>query len=428
MPFRSIIFDILFLVSVSVIWVMILYQLILTFFGSMYRQLTERTIPVIDEKVIEQLPCVSILVPARNEEVVIQRTIRRLLLVDYPKHKLEIVVINDGSTDNTRMIVDQLAAEDKRIVPVHLPEAAQGHGKAYALNIGLQKASHSYIGIYDADNRPEPDALIHLVHALQNDQHLGAVIGKFRTQNKSRNILTRFINIETLSFQWILQAGRYHAFRIAILPGTNCVIRKDVLTECGGWDEKAITEDSELSVRIYRKGWKIRFVPYAVTWEQEPETLSVWTRQRTRWVRGNNYVIRKFLSQALLLKNHMLSMEFLYLFILYYLFLGAIVISHLLFILCGMGILSVTVSGPYTAVWISAYFMYLLEIILVLSYEDEDSILNILVTAIMYFTYCQLWIYVVFKGLILDAIRKNVGVWDKTIRVEEDLLAGEKSS
>lgn len=420
MPFRSIVLDILFLISVSVIWLMIIYQLVLTIFGSRYRRQTERTPFKTDTGSSRPLPPVSILVPARNEEIVIEKTIERLLALNYPRDNLEIIIINDGSTDKTGEIVDAMASHDSRITPIHLAAADQGSGKAHALNCALKQARHPYIAVYDADNRPEPESLAHLMQALVNDANLGAVIGKFRTINKNKNLLTRFINIETLSFQWILQAGRYSAFRIAILPGTNCVIRKDVLRECGGWDEKAITEDSELSVRIYQRGWKIMFVPSAVTWEQEPETLTVWTRQRTRWVRGNNYVIRKFLKQALLLKNPMLSMEFLYLFILYYLFLVAIVASHLLFIFSSLGILSVTVSGPYTAVWVSAFVMYMLEIILVLSYEDEDSAGNIVTTALMYFTYCQLWIYVVFKGLFLDAIKKNLGIWDKTVRVAQD--------
>jgi cellulose synthase/poly-beta-1,6-N-acetylglucosamine synthase-like glycosyltransferase len=259
-----------------------------------------------------------------------------------------------------------------------------------------------------------------------NDSQLAAVIGKFRTINRKKNLLTRFINIETLGFQWILQAGRYRAFRVAILPGTNCVIRRDVLESCGGWDEAAITEDSELSIRIYQKGWRIQFVPTAVTWEQEPEKLSVWVRQRTRWVRGNNYVIRKYFREAFRLKNRFLSIEFLYLFILYYLFLGAIVVSHVLFLGGISGLFGVTVPGPYTAVWFSAFIMYVLEIILVLSYEDEDSITNILITVLMYFTYCQLWIYVVFRGFFLDLTKKRVGIWDKTERTPY-ITAGKKT-
>ena len=417
MPFSSVIFDALFLMSVSVVWTMILYQLVLTIYGYQYRRATETAEPgKISE---EDLPSVTVLIPARNEDVVIEKTLQRILSLDYPAQKLEIVVINDGSTDDTKMLLNAAASRDGRIRPLHLPAVAQGRGKAYALNLGLKHARHDLIAVYDADNRPEPSALRQLVLHLMSDRRLGAVIGKFRTLNRKTNLLTRFINIETLSFQWILQAGRYRAFQIAILPGTNCVIRKNVLEQCGGWDEKAITEDAELSVRIYQNGSRIGFVPSAVTWENEPERLRAWIKQRTRWVRGNNYVIRKFFKDALSLKNRFLSLEFIYLFILYYLFLCAIVVSHLLFLLCSIGVVSVTVPGPYTAVWISAFLMYLLEIVLVLSYENEDSHVNILATVLMYLTYCQLWIVVVFRGLFLDLTRKKLGIWDKTERTPE---------
>jgi cellulose synthase/poly-beta-1,6-N-acetylglucosamine synthase-like glycosyltransferase len=416
MPFISVIFDTLFLVSVSVVWTMILYQLVLAIFGYHYRRATEShetgEIPGTD------LPPVSILIPARNEAVVIEQTLHRLLSLDYPVDKLEIIVINDGSTDKTKALLDQAALRDGRIKPLHLPAISQGRGKSFALNIGLKNASHDLIAVYDADNHPEPASLKKLVRHLAANDGLGAVIGKFRTLNRKTNLLTRFINIETLSFQWIVQAGRYRAFQIAILPGTNYVIRKKVLEQCGGWDENAITEDAELSVRLYQNRWRIGFVPYAVTWEDEPEHLKAWLRQRTRWVRGNNYVVRKFFREPRLLKNRFLALEFVNLFILYYFFLFAIVVSHLLFLLCGLGIVSVSVPGPYTAVWLSAFLMYLLEIVLVLSYENEDNSVNILATMLMYFTYCQLWIIVVFYGLFLDATRTRLGVWDKTERIE----------
>jgi cellulose synthase/poly-beta-1,6-N-acetylglucosamine synthase-like glycosyltransferase len=423
MLFSSPFLDGLFLFSVSVIWLMILYQLILTIFGHRYRRRTERALWEL-ERFTDEPPGVTVLIPARNEEVVIGGTLAKMLALQYPEEKLQILVINDGSTDRTGEIVDEISSKEPRVEQIRLPTIDQGRGKAHALNIGWHHARHELIAVYDADNNPEAMALRLLVANLVSDEKLGAVIGKFRTLNKRKNLLTRFINIETLSFQWILQAGRYHAFSIAILPGTNCVIRKKVLEACNGWDEAAITEDSELSIRIYQKGWKIKFVPSAITWEQEPERLKTWVRQRTRWVRGNNYVIRKFLGQALRMRSRFLSMEFLYLFILYYLFLGAIVVSHLLFILCGLGILSISVPGPYTAVWISAFAMYLLEISLVLSYESEDSFINLLITALMYFTYCQLWIYVVFRGLFLDIRRKGIGVWDKTERVPQTENAG----
>ncbi|MBC8184871.1 glycosyltransferase, partial [candidate division KSB1 bacterium] len=378
--------NVLFLLSVIIIWFMIVYQLILTFAGYRYRRKV-----YLDQQEIEndppELEPISILIPARNEALVINKTIQQMLGLDYPAEKIEIVVVDDGSTDDTANIVKKFAEQDSRIKLIDMPKGEIGTGKAHVLNVGLKHCNHNLIAIYDADNNPAPESLKTMVPHLLKDESLGAVIGKFRTINRHKNWLTRFINIETLAFQWILQAGRYHLSKAAILPGTNYVIRKSVLEECGGWDEKAITEDSELSVRIYEAGYKIKFLPISVTWEQEPEKLSVWIRQRTRWVRGNNYVLRKFAPSTFRLKSKFLVMEFIYLFALYYLFLVAIILSHGLFIFSALGIVSLDVPGPYFGVWISAYFLFVLEIIVVLSYEEEDSLKNILFTLLMYFSY-----------------------------------------
>ena len=422
MPISHPILNVLFLLSVIIIWFMIVYQLILTFAGYRYRRKV-----YLDQQEIEndppELEPISILIPARNEALVINKTIQQMLGLDYPAEKIEIVVVDDGSTDDTANIVKKFAEQDSRIKLIDMPKGEIGTGKAHVLNVGLKHCNHNLIAIYDADNNPAPESLKTMVPHLLKDESLGAVIGKFRTINRHKNWLTRFINIETLAFQWILQAGRYHLSKVAILPGTNYVIRKSVLEACGGWDEKAITEDSELSVRIYEAGDKIKFLPISVTWEQEPEKLSVWIRQRTRWVRGNNYVIRKFAPSTFRLKSKFLVMEFIYLFSLYYLFLVAIFLSHGLFIFSALGIVALDVPGPYFGVWISAYFLFILEIIVVLSYEEEDSPKNILFTLLMYFSYCQLWLFVVFKSLFLDFRQYKVGVWDKTQRFEVEDLA-----
>ena len=410
-------FDVMFLVSVIIVWFMIVYQLVLTFSGYRYRKKIHNEHKEIQASQPELKP-VSIMIPARNEELVIEKTLQKILDLDYPQELLEVVVMNDGSSDNTAALVQKMADKNPRIILINIPKEEGGRGKARTLNLGLKKCSHDLIAIYDADNNPAPDSLSILVPHLLKDESLAAVIGKFRTINRNKNWLTRFINIETLGFQWILQAGRFHLSNVAILPGTNYVIKKSVLEKCGGWDEKAITEDSELSVRIYQRGFKIKFVPLSVTWEQEPEKLSVWIRQRTRWVRGNNYVLRKFAPEAFRFKSKFLVMEFVFLFELYYLFLAAIVLSHSLFVLSAFGVVALNVPGPYFGVWISAYLLFIMEIVVVLSYEDEDSLKNIAYTFLMYFTYCQLWLYVVFKSLALDFRRHKVGVWDKTERFE----------
>jgi len=307
------------------------------------------------------------------------------------------------------------------------PARDRGSGKPRALNEGLKMCRHPVIAIYDGDNNPRPESLRILCTAMVRNPSLTAALGKFRCLNKGRNILTRMVNVETLSFQWMIQAGRYFFSRFAVLPGTNYVIRKDHLVAVGGWDEKAITEDSELSVRLQMAGYQVQFVPSSATWEQEPETLKVWIKQRTRWVRGNNYVLGKFAKPALSFKNRHLTIEFLYMFGLYYLFLLSTVMSHGIFLLSALGVIRVDIPGPYTAVWASAFALYLAEVMFVLSYEKEDTFGNLLVTAFMYVTYCQMWIYVVFKALFLDLARINVGVWDKTVRFKTDEAAAARA-
>ena len=268
----------------------------------------------------------------------------------------------------------------------------------------------------DADNTPAPSALRYLVAQLLLHPELGAVLGKFRTVNKKRNLLTRFINIETLSFQSILQAGRWQLLNIATLPGTNFVIRTAVIRDMNGWDEDAITEDSELSIRMYMHNWKIKFIPYSVTFEQEPETWKVWLKQRTRWVRGNNYVSKKFFRQRRQLKSRKLRLEILYSLSLYYVFFFAILVSDGLFLLAASNLVAITLPGPYAIVWGVAIVLFFAEIMLALSYDREDSFGALLLIALMYVTYCQLWIYIVARAFWLDVVRKEKQTWAKTVR------------
>lgn len=409
--------SIVFLLSVILIWFMIAYQLVLTLAGFIYYILSRKEQRLVEARTFDY-PHVSILIPAHNEEKVIARTIEAMLKLEYPRQRLDIVIINDGSRDRTAAIVSSYAREDPRLRLLNVPPGEGGRGKSRALNLGLRSTHAPYIAIYDADNTPHPSALRYLMAQMLMDASLGAVLGKFRTVNKTKNVLTRFINIETLSFQSMLQAGRWKLFKVATLPGTNFVVRRDLLDKLQGWDEDAITEDSELSIRIYMEGYRIKYIPYAVTYEQEPESWRVWIQQRTRWVRGNNYVGWKFLREIPKFKNKFLAFELLYLLSLYYVFLVAIVSSDVLFFLGLFNIVMITLPGPYTTVWIVALILFLLEILLTLAYDHEDKLSNILLTMVMYFTYCQFWMYIVAKAIYLDVVKREKRTWVKTVRFD----------
>ncbi len=410
-------FSSLFIISVIIIWFMIAYQFVLTVYGyaNYIKSLKEKK--KIDNAEID-FPTCTILIPAHNEEKVIGATIEAMCRMNYPQDKLQIIVINDGSSDRTKQIILEYASRDKRVELYDIPAGEGGKGKSRALNLGIRQAKSEIIAIYDADNTPDENALRYLVANLISNPELGAVLGKFRTVNKDKNLLTRFINIETLSFQSMLQAGRWQMHNIATLPGTNFVMWAWLIKKLDGWDEEALTEDSELSIRIYEEGYKIKFIPYSITYEQEPEEWKVWIKQRLRWVRGNNYVIGKFLPKISKFRNKRLAFDLLYTMALYYIFFAAIIISDTLFIIGGLNLITFSLPGPYSYVWAMAFVLYLAEIMLAVSFDGEDRFKNFLLMILMYFSYCQLWIYIVIKAAYVEYIKKEKRNWDKTVRFD----------
>ena len=257
--YHSLFINYLFVISVILIWFMLGYQVLLFLLGFYYsRKSAQEKVRLARANPL--LPGISILIPAHNEALVIQKTLDAILASDYPADHLEVVVVNDGSTDSTASIVQRIVNQDERVRLINIPPGLGGKGKSAALNAAFRLARHDVIGIYDADNQPEPQALRFLAQQLVSDSSLGAVIGKFRAINKSENLLLRFLNIESLSFQWIVQAGRWMLLKVCTLPGTNFLIHKHILEKLDGWDEQALTEDAELTIRSLRR-WISSYLP-----------------------------------------------------------------------------------------------------------------------------------------------------------------------
>lgn len=413
--------DLLLGISLIGAWSVIGFYVVLTIAGYVYsREARRKQAPD-----LEEWPSVSILVPAYNEEIVMAGTIESLLYLDYPHDKIEILVIDDSSTDRTRRVIEHMMATDRRLKLIAIPPGLGGRGKSHALNQGLRYARHEIIAVYDADNAPEPGSLRLLVAELMADARLAAAVGKVRTLNRATNLLTRCINIEFISFQWIIQAGRWRLFRLASLPGTNYVIRREALERAGGWDAAAIADDAELTVRLGQEGYHIKFVPFAVTWEPEPQHWGVWLRQRLRWARGGTYVVRKFLPRLRRLRCRELALEVLHLVTIYHLFFMLLVLSDLIFIsglLAGMA--SGPIRSPLLVLWVLALTVFLLQLAITLAIEGEHTPLNLLVTLVMYFTYCQMWVYICAKAHYLDVVRQERLRWEKTVRVGIPPAAG----
>lgn len=411
-------FDLLGLIALICIWTLLMINQVLVVAGYIYYIKTSRN----PSRELTSTPFISILVPAHNESRVIVKTIESLLQLNYPHDQYEIIVINDNSSDNSRELLEgiQAARPGRNFTIINTDSTIGGKGKSNALNIGLKKAKGEYIAVYDADNTPEADALRYLVAEIENDETLGAVIGKFRTRNRNVNLLTRFINVETLSFQWMAQAGRWELFNLCTIPGTNFVIRRSILDEIGGWDEKAMAEDTELSFRIYAMGYKIKMMPHSVTWEQEPQTLKVWFRQRVRWVKGNLYVLLKNFPMLFKFKQQRVKFDLLYFMSIYFILLAALIVSDTLFLLNAIGLISLTLANLSGLLWLMAIFLFIITVFITLTTEKgEMRLSNLWITALMYFTYSKLWMVVAAYGLIqffIDIIFKRGFRWYKTER------------
>ncbi|MGE6527103.1 glycosyltransferase [Bacillus sp. WP8] len=401
---------------------MLLYHMFLMQGGFQHYLTYEKVLPEWTKQG-KELPTVSILIPAHNEEVVIRQTLKAMVQLSYPKHLLEIIVINDNSSDGTGDIVRSFSEQYDHVHMIETKPPFAGKGKSTALNEGLKASTGEVICVYDADNMPEQKAVYHLVLGLLNDPKAGAVVGKFRVINAAKNLLTKFINIETICFQWMAQGGRWKWFGIATIPGTNFAIRRHILEELGGWDVHALAEDTELTIRVYNLGYVIRFFPAAITWEQEPETWKVWWRQRTRWARGNQYVVLKFLKQFMKLKRKRMIFDLFYFFFTYFLFFFGVLLSNGIFIVNLFVDLHLSVGAVALILWGLAFFLFLTEVMITLSIEKTElTKQNILIVALMYFTYSQVWIALVVYSLFVETksrLFKQEVKWYKTERYDQ---------
>ncbi len=375
---------------------------------------------------LKEYPMVSVMVPAHNESIVIHKTVLALLNFDYPKDRYEIIVINDNSTDDTAEVLKGIQGKypDRKLVVINTDSVVGGKGKSNALNVALSVATGSLIAIYDADNTPAPNALKILVENLMADDKLGAVIGKFRTRNRNASLLTRFVNIETLAYQCMNQAGRFFFFKLCTIPGTNYVIRRSIINAMGGWDTQALSEDTEISFRIYRMGYYIKFMPLAVTWEQEPQKLKQWFKQRTRWAKGNLYVLLKNFKYAFDKEAGPMRLDVFYYGLVYILMLTSLICSDTIFVLGILGLCHVTLGGFSSLLWGMAILLFVLNVLITLSVEkNEFSFESALLTLLMLFTYSKMWVLVVVNAIIQsaqDRIYHKEVVWDKTERFEEN--------
>lgn len=239
-----------------------------------------------------RLPTFSIIVPVKDEGRVVKRLLEALERLDYPKDKKEVIIVEDGSGDNTLGICRQYLREHVDVA-MKIVTKSPSNGKPSALNCGMKQATGEIIAVFDADNVPASDALLN-VYRYFEDPDVAAVQGRTAPINAGENMLTRFAAYEDLVWYEVYMRGKDSLDLFVHLRGSCQFIRRSVLEELRGFDEHALSEDMELSARIAEKGYRIRYASDAVSYQESPSNLIQLFRQRTRWYRGTMEVALRY--------------------------------------------------------------------------------------------------------------------------------------
>jgi biofilm PGA synthesis N-glycosyltransferase PgaC len=240
-------------------------------------------------------PMVSVLIPTFCEEKVIEATIEGALKLDYPNY--EVVVVDDGSTDSTVAKIDPYVESGR----VRLLRKTVNEGKAMALNDALLCLNGEIVLTIDADAVVDPQILRNIVPHFSSSR-VAAVTGNPRVHNR-KTLLSKIQLIEFTSIVGLLRRAQRVWGRIQTVSGVVVAFRKSAVFDVGLFDPSMATEDIDMSWRLQKRFWDIRYEPRGLVWMQVPETLRAYLKQRKRWSIGLGQVLRSHLGIVLRKKN-----------------------------------------------------------------------------------------------------------------------------
>lgn len=261
------------------------------------------TPPPLSNENLTNIPFISLLVSAKNEEKVINKLVKILCNLNYPQNKYEVWIIDDYSTDCTPQILDQLALEYPQLQILHR-SANAGGGKCGALNEVTPLTKGNIIGVFDADAQISPDLLKNIVPFFDNPK-IGAVQVRKAINNPNINFWTKGQTVEMVLDSY------YQQQRIAIgglgeLRGNGQFVSREALDSCGGWNEETITDDLDLTIRLHLDNWEIGFLQTPAVYEEGVTNVKALWHQRNRWAEGG---YQRYLDYWRLILSHPLGLK-----------------------------------------------------------------------------------------------------------------------
>lgn len=238
--------------------------------------------------VLSHYPMVSLLLPCHNEQENVASVVGQIMRSRY-RH-LEVLAVNDGSSDATARLLDQLATEYPRLRVLHL---TRNQGKAVALNTAVLAARGDILVGIDGDAWLEPNTICWLVRHFNDDPSVGAVTGNPRIRTRS-TALGRIQVGEFSSIIGLIKRAQHVYGRLFTVSGVVVAFRRSALKAIGYWSHDMLTEDIDVSWKLQTAGWQLRYEPNARVWILMPETLRGLWKQRLRWAMGGVQVMRKY--------------------------------------------------------------------------------------------------------------------------------------
>jgi cellulose synthase/poly-beta-1,6-N-acetylglucosamine synthase-like glycosyltransferase len=321
----------------AVIYAWVFYSIPILVFGA--RNVFRRRKAKLKKVVVDwKLPFVSVILPVKDEAAVIGRLFDSLNKLNYPKDRFELVIAEDGSTDDTLEVCKRLAKNYKYSTVVHKVESK---GKPSALNNALKHCRDELVAVFDADNIPEPDSFLLAARYFVNPA-VAAVQGRNLTINSEENMLTRFTAYEEAVWCDAYLGGKQQLGLFVHLKGTCEFIRREVLVGLGGFNERFLSDDMEISARLLENNQEIKYASEVRSWQESPSSIVTHLSQRTRWFRGTMEVAFKYGRLLKTPNRKNLDAEIT-------LYGPFILIASLLSYLVGSGAFFATY--PYTVVW-----------------------------------------------------------------------------
>jgi biofilm PGA synthesis N-glycosyltransferase PgaC len=256
-------------------------------------------------------PFVSVIVPCYNEEKNIENCVNAIFSLDYPKDKLEVIVLDDGSTDKTATILRELKKKYKKLKIVTCKRDREEQGvwrKPYVLNLGVKKSKYDIIFAVDSDTFLDKACLKNLVLPLQKE-HVGVTNGSCIVRNK-KTVLGMFQGIEYYYHNLMRKSFSNLFGNLVWFFGAFACYKKQVLEKIGGFKKLTLTEDMDTAMEVYRAGYRVLNVHNALGFTTVPDTIRGFFNQRIRWWIGGLQTLKK--NKDLLSFKSNLSILFLF--------------------------------------------------------------------------------------------------------------------